>query len=192
MADDALTADQVRALLRLEPNQTCGFVRVTHLSPDHIAAGGLPAPFADGRPLGSALYFMVTRDAPVRLHRIRNDQLYHYYLGGPLEVLMLHADGSSERRLTKAPGFDTVPVWSPDDRKLAFARERDGNWEIYVMNADGSGQRNLTRSPAADSNPVWSPDGRKLTFLSKRDGAFEVYIMNADGSGQRRLTRPGT
>ena len=97
MAEGALTADQVRALLRLEPNQTCGFVRVTHLSPDHIAAGGLPAPFAEGRPLGSALYFMVTPEAPVRLHRIRNDQLYHYYLGGPLEVLMLHADGSSGR-----------------------------------------------------------------------------------------------
>src|SRR5262249_3824232 len=61
------------------------------------AAGGLPAPFAEGRPLGSALYFMVTATAPVRLHRIRNDQLYHYYLGDPLELFLLHADGSSER-----------------------------------------------------------------------------------------------
>jgi hypothetical protein len=57
----------------------------------------LPPPFADGRPLGSALYFLVTPTAPVRLHRIRNDQLYHYYLGDPLEVFMLHADGSTER-----------------------------------------------------------------------------------------------
>src|SRR5215475_1624776 len=97
MADDALTADQVRSLLQLEPNQTCGFVRITHLSPEHIAAGGLPAPFAEGRPLGSALYFMVTAEAPVRLHRIRNDQLYHYYLGDPLEVFLLHARGTSER-----------------------------------------------------------------------------------------------
>jgi predicted cupin superfamily sugar epimerase len=40
---------------------------------------------------------MVTPDAPVRLHRIRNDQLYHYYLGDPIEVLMLHADGTTER-----------------------------------------------------------------------------------------------
>jgi predicted cupin superfamily sugar epimerase len=40
---------------------------------------------------------MVTPTAPVRLHRIRNDQLYHYYLGSPLEVLMLHSDGNTER-----------------------------------------------------------------------------------------------
>jgi predicted cupin superfamily sugar epimerase len=92
-----LSADEIRTLLQLEPNATCGFVRVTFVSKQSIAAGGLPAPFADGRPLGSALYFMVTPVAPVRLHRIRNDQLYHYYLGDPIELFLLHADGRSER-----------------------------------------------------------------------------------------------
>src|SRR5262249_46720129 len=92
-----LTVDEICRLLALEPNATCGFVRVTFVSKQSIAPGGLPAPFADGRPLGSALYFLVTPSAPVRLHRIRNDQLYHYYLGDPLEVFLLHADGASER-----------------------------------------------------------------------------------------------
>src|SRR5271169_2546248 len=87
-----LTADELCGLLALEPNATCGFVRVTFVSPLPIAPGGLPAPFADGRRAGSALYFMVTPEAPVRLHRIRNDQLYHYYLGDPLEVFLLHAE----------------------------------------------------------------------------------------------------
>jgi predicted cupin superfamily sugar epimerase len=93
---DTLTAEEVRALLKLEPHATCGFVRLTYVSRQSIAPGGLPPPFADGRPLGSALYFMVTPDRSVRLHRIRNEQLYHYYLGDPLEVIMLHADGSSD------------------------------------------------------------------------------------------------
>jgi predicted cupin superfamily sugar epimerase len=92
-----LTAADVRKLLQLEPNATCGFVRLTFVSQQAIAAGGLPAPFADGRPAGSALYFMVTPEAPVRLHRIRNDQLYHYYLGDPIELFLLHADGATER-----------------------------------------------------------------------------------------------
>lgn len=72
-----LSTEEVRALLKLEPHATCGFVRVTFISNQRIAPGGLPAPFLDGRPAGSALYFMVTPDTPVRLHRIRNDQLYH-------------------------------------------------------------------------------------------------------------------
>jgi hypothetical protein len=92
-----LTAEEIRTILKLEPHATCGFVRVMFISKQRIAPGGLPAPFLDGRPAGSALYFMVTPDAPVRLHRIHNDQLYHRYLGDPVEVLMLHEDGTSER-----------------------------------------------------------------------------------------------
>jgi hypothetical protein len=93
---DTVTAEEIRALLKLEPHQTCGFVRETYKSDLMIAPGGLPEPFADGRPLGSALYFMVTPEAPVKLHRIKNDQLYHYYLGNPIEVLLLRDNGVSE------------------------------------------------------------------------------------------------
>ena len=92
-----MTEDAVRALLKLEPHPTCGFVRETYRSSLAIAPGGLPQPFADGRPVGSALFFMVTPGAPVHLHRIRNDQLYHYYLGDALEVLMLPEGGTAER-----------------------------------------------------------------------------------------------
>ena len=82
-----LTAEQVRALLQLEPNQTCGFTRLTYASARTMADGQ--------RPVGSALTFMVTPEAPVRLHRLRNDQLYHYYLGDPLELVVMRPDGSS-------------------------------------------------------------------------------------------------
>jgi predicted cupin superfamily sugar epimerase len=92
-----LTPREILSLLELEPNATCGFVRLSFVSKQSLAAGVLPPPFTEVRPVGSALYFMVTPGAPVRLHRIRNDQLYHYYLGDPLEVFMLNADGSTEQ-----------------------------------------------------------------------------------------------
>ena len=50
-----MTAEEIRALLRLEPHATCEFVRVTFISKQRIAPGGLPPPFIDGRPAGSAL-----------------------------------------------------------------------------------------------------------------------------------------
>ncbi|MDY7080437.1 MAG: hypothetical protein SXV54_26450 [Chloroflexota bacterium] len=49
------------------------------------------------------------------------------------------------------------PAWSPDNTRIAFVSDRDGNLEIYVMNADGSGQVNLTNSPAHDTSPAWQP-----------------------------------
>jgi predicted cupin superfamily sugar epimerase len=88
------------------------FVRVTFVSEKWIAAGGLPAPFVEGRPTGSALYFMVRPEAPIRLHCIRNDQVYHYYLGDPIEILMLHADGTTERVVVgpESAGWSTRPA----------------------------------------------------------------------------------
>ena len=102
-----LTADEILGLLNLEPNATCGSVRITYVSELSIAENGLPAPFSDRRPMGSALYFLVTPDAPVRLHRIRNDQLYHYYLGDPLEVFVLRADGGANKS-------SSGPICAPD------------------------------------------------------------------------------
>jgi predicted cupin superfamily sugar epimerase len=93
----ALSAQDVRNILQLKPHPTCGYVRVTYMSGEKIARGGLPAPFADGQALGSGLYFQVTPERPVRLHRILNDQLYHYYLGDPLEVFLLRSDEPAER-----------------------------------------------------------------------------------------------
>ena len=92
-----LTAHEIIDLLKLEPNATCGCVRATFVARQTLAAGALPPPLERSGPLGSGLYFLVTPEAPVRLHRIQNDQLYHYYLGDPLEVFLLRSDGGAER-----------------------------------------------------------------------------------------------
>src|SRR2546426_117937 len=85
-----------------------------------------------------------------------------------------------------------MSVWSPDNRQIAFASDRDGNWEIYVMNADGSDPVRLTDNVASDLYPGWSPDGSKITFESDRDGNSEIYVMAADGAQPTRLTNdPG-
>ncbi|MDH6180789.1 putative cupin superfamily sugar epimerase [Microbacteriaceae bacterium SG_E_30_P1] len=91
------TAQQVIDALGLTPAQTCGYVRVTYTSSLELAAHALPSPLQSPRPVGTALYFLVAPEAPVRLHRIRNDQLYHYYAGDPLELLLLLEDGTSSR-----------------------------------------------------------------------------------------------
>ncbi len=91
-----VTAAQVREALELEPSEIFGYARDTYRSALYVAPGGLPDPFATGRPLGGAQFFMVTPQAPVKLHRVENDQLYHYYGGDPIEVLMLYESGTSE------------------------------------------------------------------------------------------------
>ena len=95
MAPETSAADVI-SRLGLAPHPTCGYVAETYRSPQRIAPGGLPEPFAAGRPIGSALYFLVTPQRRVQLHCICNDQTYHAYAGDPLEVLALYPDGTHE------------------------------------------------------------------------------------------------
>jgi uncharacterized protein len=87
------SADEIKRVLELEPHPTCGFVRETFRSDEALPADALPG-FDGPRPRGSVLYFLVTPDARMALHRILPDQMYHHYLGDPLEVLLLYPDGS--------------------------------------------------------------------------------------------------
>ena len=90
------TAEEIKAMLGLEPHPTCGFVAETYRSPLKIPSEALPEAYEGDRPYGSgsALYFLVTPEAQIVMHRIRSDQLYHHYLGDSLEVLMLFPDGT--------------------------------------------------------------------------------------------------
>jgi len=106
------------------------------------------------------------------------------------EIYLVNADGSDLTRLTNDPGADGSPAWSPDGRRIAFARASvDGDIEsgetfIYGMNADGTGETRL----AEGILPTWSPDGNRIAFISGHDTEWDVYVMNADGSGQTKLT----
>jgi uncharacterized protein len=60
---------------------------------------------------------MVTPIAPVRLHRIRNSQPYHCYLGDPIELFLLHTEGNFERIVVGPDirGGQRVQQLIPDD-----------------------------------------------------------------------------
>jgi predicted cupin superfamily sugar epimerase len=93
-----LSADEIKQLLALKEHPTCGFVHESFRSGVRIPATDLPASYGTqgARPFGSVLYFLVTPDKHLRLHRIRADQMYHHYMGGPLDVLLLYPDGRGE------------------------------------------------------------------------------------------------
>jgi Tol biopolymer transport system component len=103
------------------------------------------------------------------------------------DIYVVNPDGTGLTRLTRQPGWDFDPSWSPGCSRIAFRSERDGQSEIYVMNADGSQQTNLTKHPGEDLSPAWSPDGTSIAFASYRASGSSIRLMDDDGSNQRRL-----
>lgn len=88
----------------------------------------------------------------------------------------------------EAEYYDTWMDWSPDNQRIVYVSDREGNKELYAMDLEALQETRLTRNPAADHSPRWSPDGQQIAFVSERDGNPEIYVMDADGSYQTRLT----
>nr|WP_256438234.1 cupin domain-containing protein [Canibacter zhuwentaonis] len=44
----------------------------------------------------TAIYFMVTEAGFSALHRLESSEVYHWYAGSPLQITVLHPDGSGE------------------------------------------------------------------------------------------------
>ena len=49
----------------------------------------------DGGPAATAIYYLLADDAYSHLHRLTGDEIYHFYLGDPVELLELAPDGTS-------------------------------------------------------------------------------------------------
>jgi len=90
-----MTVEQLIEMLRLEPLPIeGGYFRQTWRSQDVIGAAG--ARFGRDKPAGTAIYYLLS-DAPdsfSALHRLPTDEIYHFYLGDPVELLMLGEAGS--------------------------------------------------------------------------------------------------
>ncbi|MBI1877511.1 MAG: cupin domain-containing protein, partial [Chloroflexi bacterium] len=91
------TAQEVIDLLQLEPLQLeGGLFRLTYRSPEKIFPEALPARYQQTRVLGTAIYALLTPTDFSAMHRLDTDEIYHFYYGDPLEMLLLHPDGSGE------------------------------------------------------------------------------------------------
>jgi len=112
-------------------------------------------------------------------------------------IFIANADGSNARRVTTGirttHAYDTQSQWSPDGKRLAFTRVKNGTQAaVFVVNIDGTGLKRLTPWSLDAANPDWSPDGREILFNPYYDphrGKFSnVYSMRPDGSQKTRLT----
>jgi hypothetical protein len=90
-----LTADELRRLLKLEPLPgEGGFFAETYRARESLPAGVLGAGPPGPRSLATAIYYLLTPESLSALHRLRSDEIFHFYLGDPVEMLQLMPDGS--------------------------------------------------------------------------------------------------
>jgi len=94
------TSAQLIEHFRLEPlTFEGGHFRQTYAAAESIPAAALPSRYGAPRTFGGAIYYLLTSepDSYSALHRLQTDEIYHFYLGDAVEMLLLHPDGRGER-----------------------------------------------------------------------------------------------
>ncbi|MEV5337411.1 cupin domain-containing protein [Streptomyces sp. NPDC052676] len=87
----------------------------------------------DGRPEGSAIIALLTRDDHSALHRLPIDEIWHFHLGDPLELLLLAPDGTT-RTTVLGPdvlGGQQVQLIVPAGTWMGGRVAEGGSWTLF-------------------------------------------------------------
>ena len=107
---------------------------------------------------------------------------------GNSDVHVMDLNTRITKRLTRHPGIDTSPSYSPDGGQIVFNSDRGGARQLYVMDADGKNITRISFARGLYSTPVWSPRGDLIAFTKQRSRRSFIGVMRPDGSGERILT----
>ena len=90
-----LPLEEVVRLLDLKPLVgEGGLWKQTYISPEMLSADVLPGR-STGRPMGSAIHFLLTPDTFSCMHRLESDENWYFHMGASVEMLLLYPDGSA-------------------------------------------------------------------------------------------------
>jgi hypothetical protein len=85
-----VTASEIKQLLQLEPHPVeGGSFRQTWISGQTLMVGN------GRRAAGTAIYYLLEPGTYSEMHTVASDEIFHFYLGDPVEMLQLHPDGRS-------------------------------------------------------------------------------------------------
>lgn len=114
------------------------------------------------------------------------------------DIWLVNADGTGLRQVTRMPGEEYSPRFSPSGDKLAFTgwapSGSDVITSIYVLDL-ASGVVERVTSRGDDEDPDWSPDGRHIVFARNTYGvgrdADQVVLRDLATRKETVVSRSG-
>ncbi len=92
------TGDLIKKFNMKPLHEEGGYYAVSYRSDDIVKTEALPDRYKSPRSAGGAIYYLLSSesDSFSALHALNTDEVWHFYLGDPLEMLLLHPSGDSE------------------------------------------------------------------------------------------------
>ena len=109
------------------------------------------------------------------------------------DIFTVPVTGGTARQLTTSPDYESVPVWSPDGKRIAYRSNREGSDDIFIVDAIGGTPRRITTA-SSNETPLAFADTSNLLFgasampsrqTSRGPWLAQTYIVNVDSVGAR-------
>jgi predicted cupin superfamily sugar epimerase len=96
---NTIGAAELKKMLGLEPHpREGGWFRETWKAEETIPLEALPAGrYSGARSAGTAIYYLLEPQNFSEMHKLASDEVFHFYLGDPVEMLQLWPDGTGKR-----------------------------------------------------------------------------------------------
>ena len=91
------SVEQLIEAFDLMPHPEGGYFKETYRADEQAKQSALPNRFKGDRSFSTAIYYLLPEGAKSCLHRIASDEIWHFYLGGPLVVVEILPDGSHKK-----------------------------------------------------------------------------------------------
>lgn len=108
------------------------------------------------------------------------------------DIWTVPSGGGKATRLTIHEAYESNPIFSPDDKSIAFSANRFGNNDIFTIPVEGGTAKRLTYHSAADNISSWTPEG-SILFTTARDYRQierdpEMFYISASGGTEQRVS----
>lgn len=92
-----MDAEELKRILHLSPHpKEGGYYARTWESEELIDKTALPGRYPSSRLAGTCIYYLLEPDTFSEMHRLQSDEIYHFYLGDPIELLYLPPTGEAK------------------------------------------------------------------------------------------------
>jgi serine/threonine protein kinase len=105
-----------------------------------------------------------------------------------IDVWSLDLERNIFDRVTLDPAIDSMPLWSPDGRRILFNSLRSGNTQLLIKQVDGARPDEVMGLPSGGGVKIpcdWSSDGRFVLYkqFDEITGTTDLWVVPMDGPG---------
>lgn len=84
---------EIIEIFNMEKHPEGGYYKELYRSEGIIKKAGLPGHFSGDRNFCTDIFYLLPKGEKSALHRIKSDEMWHFYLGGPMTLVQISEDG---------------------------------------------------------------------------------------------------